>query len=124
MILNFLLNTDSHPTAEGVFLAVRSLLPQISFATVYRNLNNLVEETLIQTLDFDKGPAHYCARRNDGHFICDTCGQIFDVMSFDSGRLTKKVIKDLRVKVSKQTFYFFGQCADCAKPNTIEKKWR
>ena len=123
MILNYLQNTDSHPTAEEIFLAVRNLLPQISFATVYRNLNNLKEEELIAALDFEKGPTRYDAHRNSSHFICQKCRKIIDVTGVDNKKINKKVSKDLKSDIKSNTFYFFGICANCVElQQKIEKK--
>jgi len=119
MIMNFLLNTDKHPTAEEIFLAVRNLLPQISFATVYRNLNNLVEEKLITALDFEKGPTRYDAKNNDAHFVCRRCHRIHNVKGIDTKKIIKKISKDLKSQIETNTFYFFGVCNDCL--NEIEK---
>ncbi len=119
MIMNFLLNTDRHPTAEEIFLAVRNLLPQISFATVYRNLHNLVEENIISALDFDKGPTRYDAKNNDAHFVCRKCHRIYNVKGIDTKKINKKVSKDLKSQIETNTFFFFGICEKCV--NEIQK---
>jgi Fe2+ or Zn2+ uptake regulation protein len=49
-ILKIVQNTDSHPTADWVYEQARAVIPNISLGTVYRNLNLLVEEGLIQAL--------------------------------------------------------------------------
>src|SRR5690606_29785584 len=41
-VYRHLLATDSHPTADEVFTAVRSEIPDISLATVYKALETLV----------------------------------------------------------------------------------
>jgi len=122
MILNYLLNTEKHPTAEEIFLAVRTILPQISFATVYRNLNNLIEEELINSLDFEKGPTRYDAKKNSCHFICKKCKEITNVDSIDTKKINKKTAKDLNAKVDKNTFYFFGICKACNEEFEKEKR--
>lgn len=122
MILNYLLNTEIHPNAEEVFLAVRAILPQISFATVYRNLNNLIEEGHIAALDFEKGPTRYDAKKNSCHFICTNCKSIINVDSIDTKKINKKTSKDLGIEIKKNTFYFFGICSDCKEKAEKEKK--
>lgn len=42
-IKHFLASTNSHPTADTVYMGVREEFPNISLGTVYRNLNLLVE---------------------------------------------------------------------------------
>ncbi|HUT22268.1 MAG TPA: transcriptional repressor [Candidatus Bipolaricaulota bacterium] len=113
MILNYLLNTDSHPAAEEVFMAVKALLPQISFATVYRNLKSLVESGLIRALDFEKGPTRYDAKRNDVHFVCEKCKSIFDVRDVEIKKIYKRINRELNAQVHSNTIFFFGKCEQC-----------
>ena len=43
MIFDYVVNSHVHPTAQDVFDAVRVEMPNISLATVYRNLNELAD---------------------------------------------------------------------------------
>ncbi|KKP64295.1 MAG: Transcriptional regulator, Fur family [Candidatus Moranbacteria bacterium GW2011_GWF2_34_56] len=43
IILNYLEKNKSHPSAEEVFLNVKKILPRISLATVYRNLEQFAQ---------------------------------------------------------------------------------
>ena len=43
-VKEYLKGTDSHPTADEVYSAIRTIFPHISLGTVYRNLNLLVEQ--------------------------------------------------------------------------------
>ncbi len=80
IILEELRNTKSHPTAEELYLKVKRRLPRISLATVYRNLEKMVELGLIQKIAtsghqsrFDGNPNfHY-------HIRCIHCGKVDDL---------------------------------------------
>lgn len=80
VILEEIRRTFSHPTADEVYKMVRSRLPRISLGTVYRNLENLAAQGLIQRLDaggtqrrFDGNPRrHY-------HVRCMGCGKVDDI---------------------------------------------
>ena len=39
-----------HPTAEHIYDRVRRMLPSISLGTVYRNLQRLVQEGIVQSV--------------------------------------------------------------------------
>ena len=78
----------SHVTAEEVFMQIQKNHPNISRATVYRNLNILYEEGKIGRISvpdnaakFDFMPAHHY------HVRCEKCDKLFDVdmKDFDSG---------------------------------------
>ncbi len=71
-----------HPTAEEVFQAVRSRLPKISLATVYKALEALVAIGVVGRLNSadGAGPARYDARSDDHyHFRCLRTGTIHDL---------------------------------------------
>lgn len=80
LIYEKLKSNPIHPTAEKVYLQLKPNHPNISLATVYRNLNKLAENNIIkkiQGLDasdrFDHNTfEHY-------HFICEKCRRVYDV---------------------------------------------
>ena len=79
-VVDFVLSTDAHPTADEVLANVQATCPTISRATVYNTLNLLVRKGLLRTqllregtVAFDpKAEAHH-------HFIDDETGRIYDV---------------------------------------------
>lgn len=112
VILNYLKNTKSHPTAEMVYEEVRKSLPSISLATVYRNLNMLAEQGQIQKIDtpearFDGNPEqHY-------HFVCQNCQRVFDKPDEDiCGNLTSEWKND-GFSVEKIEVVGYGLCNKC-----------
>ncbi len=78
-ILEVIQNNHIHPTAEWIYEEVRKSLPNISLGTVYRNLNQLVDNDVIQAF------RHAGTVRYDGntdqhfHFFCDQCRRIYDI---------------------------------------------
>ena len=63
-----------HPTAEDVFLSVRSEVPGISLATVYKRLEMLVTCGLAKKLNQADGSARFCGRmephQHAQSFVC------------------------------------------------------
>lgn len=79
-VYRFLHATDVHPTAEEVFRRVRTELPGISLATVYKSLETLVACGLAQKLGYGDGSARYDGRTDPHtHARCLSCGRIADV---------------------------------------------
>lgn len=80
VVLEELRRVCNHPTADELFHQVRRRLPQISLATVYRNLDVLAREGSVRRLDAGSGPARY-----DGdlaphyHVRCEACGHLEDM---------------------------------------------
>jgi Fur family peroxide stress response transcriptional regulator len=80
VLFRALSETRGHPTADDLVRKVRKVLPTVSHATVYRNLQELVRAGLIGTLErsgaavqFEINPDHH------HHFMCRRCGQVWDV---------------------------------------------
>lgn len=79
-VYRYLSGTTSHPTADEVFLEVRSDLPGISLATVYKSLETLVGCGLAMKLTYSDGSARYDGRTDPHpHVRCIECGRVADV---------------------------------------------
>ena len=79
-VLEFLLATPKHPTAEEVGAAVNRLVPTASRASVYNVLHSLKESGLIDELVLGDAVARYDANLGrHHHFICRACGSVEDV---------------------------------------------
>ena len=79
-VYRFLHGTDVHPTAEEVLRGVRSELPGISLATVYKSLETLVACGLAQKLGYGDSSARYDGRTDPhSHARCLGCGRMPDL---------------------------------------------
>jgi Fur family transcriptional regulator, peroxide stress response regulator len=116
-VYRFLASTDKHPTADEVFLAVRSEVPVISLATVYKSLETLVGCGLAMKLTYGDGSARYDGRTDPHHHArCLSCTRIFDV----SGRLPSEELSELEegakdFHVTGYRLELTGYCSDCGR---------
>ncbi len=110
---NLRYRTD-HPTAEEVYLSLKSEMPALSLATVYRNLSQLENDGKILRIG-SGGTARY-----DGniaphyHIMCTECGNVFDIFMNDDS-ICKKAKKHFDGVILSHTVMFTGYCAGCAK---------
>ncbi len=87
----------------------------LSLGTVYRNLEILVADGLV-----DEVPSALGATRYDGnvsshhHFNCDRCGEIFDVDLRESRGLTLRLEREHGLRATRLRISFFGDCPACA----------
>ncbi len=80
LILQIVNTSYSHPTAEEIYAQAREEMPEMVRATVYNNLNALVDAGLIIRLHTADGADHYDrAKHPHGHLVCSKCGSIDDV---------------------------------------------
>lgn len=84
VILEEVRKSPNHPTADEVFQSVRRELPRISLATVYRNLNLLVDQGLLRKIRGKGGRMRFDGDRKEHvHIVCERCGRIADIHGMD-----------------------------------------
>ncbi|MFN8659604.1 MAG: transcriptional repressor [Candidatus Obscuribacterales bacterium] len=107
VITQFVLETESHPTAEEVFLAVENSLPvALSRATVYNTLNALVKAGVVREMYTDPAAARYDANLTEHHHFIDVkTGRILDVPKEMVPELTQHLGKNFKVHNYQVTFY-------------------
>ena len=110
-IMNFLASTKTHPRAEDVFEVVKKKLPDISLATIYRNLDSFVEQG--QAICLNEKVKRFDANTSiHNHFICEKCGMIYDIYQDFN---TKNKIKNKKniSKINSENITFYGICKKC-----------
>jgi len=118
VILEELRKLTCHPTAEELHWLVRQKLPQISIATVYRNLEILSEQGMVWKMEvagtqrrFDGSTAnHY-------HIRCSVCGRMEDVHMELVADIEKAAREASGYAVLSHRVEFTGICPDCAGQN-------
>lgn len=79
-VADFVLQTDEHPSAEGVLSEVQQSFPMISRATVYNTLHLFVERGLLREVKLSSSSVVYDANTEKHHHLIDEeTGQIHDI---------------------------------------------
>ncbi len=113
-IRRVLASTKTHPTADWVYDNVKQSFPNISLATVYRNLSLLVEEGQALKLTSVSGPDRFDATIDvHYHIACEKCGNIFDVNLPVIVGLEEQLETLTGFKVKSHTVNFLGTCTKC-----------
>ena len=102
-VFHYLRSTESHPTADQVFAAVRQQIPAVSLATVYKALEALVEAGVATKLCDSTGPARFDGRCDRHyHLHCQKTGQVRDLETpYDPGlpfKLDPSLVESLRLQ--------------------------
>lgn len=113
-IKSFLANNYEHPTAETVYLHVKSEFPNISLGTVYRNLNLLTDMGLALKITMPDGSDRFDGHVHPhNHFTCKCCGSVTDIeynLPICDNELTETGFKG---KIESASTMYFGQCQTC-----------
>lgn len=116
-IYDCLQSTRSHPSADWIYQKLRPAFPDLSLATVYRNLNQLKAAGLIQSLGVVSGQERFDAvTAPHTHFVCTGCGAVLDLPRVSVPRaLTLQAEADLGVQITGTSLRLSGLCPHCKK---------
>jgi Fe2+ or Zn2+ uptake regulation protein len=115
VLLRVLSGAMGHPTADDMVQRVRKVLPTVSHATVYRNLQELVREGLIRTLEVAGTAVQFEVNPDDHHhFVCRKCGHVWDVyLSGLNVRVDRRRTELNGFQVDRRDVQLHGVCAGC-----------
>lgn len=103
-----------HATADQIYEAIVTEHPNVSRATVYRNLKLLSETGYIRKIEIPGGADCFDHRCHDHcHVKCEKCGRVFDVdIEYITG-LEKNIKDDHGFTFTGYDILFRGVCPDC-----------
>lgn len=114
VILEALQQNVVHPTAETLYSIIQNDYPEVSKATLYRNLSQLADAGIIKKIDGLEASAHFDHNTHlHYHFICEKCGRVFDVSSDVAKDVVNKTERETGFKVVDHELVFHGLCKDC-----------
>jgi Fe2+ or Zn2+ uptake regulation protein len=115
VLLRVLSTTMGHPTVDDLVRAVRDVLPSVSHATVYRNVQELVSTGLIGTLERAGGAVQYEINPDDHHhFVCRSCGEVWDVYLNEVDVQVDRRRSPLKgFQIDRREVQLHGLCANC-----------
>ena len=114
LVLEAVNRLQCHATADEIYEEIRRDHPNISRATVYRNLNVLSEMGEIRRLETPGGADRFDPRCHDHcHVRCQKCGRVFDVdVDFITG-LEQRIRDAHGFEFTGYDILFRGICPDC-----------
>jgi Fur family ferric uptake transcriptional regulator/Fur family peroxide stress response transcriptional regulator len=121
-ILSVISGEGVHMTADEVYAAVKKEDPEIGLATVYRNLNLMCDEGVIQKVNsegcsfYDGNPAPH------DHFVCERCGTVMDAPAEYDRNLDKEIEERAGVRVSRHSVIYRGICKACLEKQKEKEK--
>lgn len=105
-----------HATADEIYEAIVKEHPNISRATVYRNLRLLSETGDIRKMEIPGGADRFDHKCHDHcHVKCEKCGRVFDVDAEYITGLEKGIKNTHGFEFTGYDILFRGICPDCQK---------
>jgi Fur family ferric uptake transcriptional regulator len=115
-ISEFLSNAKSPVDAEQIIKYLRAQNLETNKVTVYRILEFLFKNQIIDRVEFGEGKYRYeLKKEHHHHLICNNCGKVQDVEADVVEKLEKEIQKDKNFMVQSHSLEFFGLCENCQK---------
>jgi Fe2+ or Zn2+ uptake regulation protein len=106
--------TSHHPTAEQIHERVAARMPDVSLATVYNTMRELVAIGQVYELELGQGVRRYeLSRAEHAHLVCLKCGLVRDVPG-DLSKIASLFQHNNGFHPVRRTVTVFGYCAACA----------
>ena len=87
-----ILSNHAHPTIDELYKQIKTEYPSISLATVYKNLNTLINENLVVEVNSPNQKAKYDIYEHPHiHLVCSNCGNDQDINASDQTHLEQKI---------------------------------
>ena len=115
-VLALLKKSKEHLSAEELYQKlVKNGEKKIGLATIYRILNQYVEEGLIQRHHFDGRQAVYeCGRKkHHDHLVCQKCGSIKEFVDANIEERQIEIAKKNDFKMLDHVMVMYGLCKVC-----------
>jgi Fur family peroxide stress response transcriptional regulator len=113
-VLEVVVESGDHLTANEIYEAARRRLPSISFATVYNSLKYLKGAGLVREINFGKASSRYDREtgRHD-HAVCSRCGRLTDFDLAETTQLLRAAARRSRYRPESIHLTLVGLCPEC-----------
>lgn len=116
-IITYLVNSTQHPTVEQIYTDLLPQFPGMSLATVYNNVNVLVEEGFLHEMKFSGPTSHYdFLGHTHPHIICEKCGKIADFIQ-DMPAIHQPAFEQTGYLIHQIHLELYGICPECQEKN-------
>lgn len=114
-ILEYLISSEMHPTADEIYKALEADFPNMSVATVYNNLRVFRNTGLVKELTYGDSSSRFDFVTHDHyHIICDHCGKIVDFHHPGLEEVEHLASHVTGFQVNSHRLEVYGTCPECA----------
>jgi Fur family transcriptional regulator, ferric uptake regulator len=118
-ILNLLKILKQEISAQDIYLELRNHGQSIGLATIYRSLDVLKLEGVVQARTLANGESLYSFIKEDKHYLtCLQCGDSIPINECPVQALEEQLHKSYQFKIYYHMLEFFGLCTQCQMSNT------
>lgn len=121
-ILDILKSLNRAISAQDLYIELRNRDQSMGLATVYRSLESLKLEGVVQVRTLANGESLYSSVQSDQHHLtCLNCGTSIAIDECPVHQLESQLQNSHQFKIYYHTLEFFGICDRCSTANDSEK---
>jgi Fe2+ or Zn2+ uptake regulation protein len=115
LVLEILKETGGHPDAGVIFQEAKKKDDRISLATVYRSLDYLKRESLVEENSFGEDHGHFETIQDPHHyhFTCIGCGKVIELEGAWIHKMVYASSEAQKLQVTEINIHLRGYCPDC-----------
>src|SRR5918995_6958062 len=114
-VLEALKEARGHPSAEDIYLKVKTKNPRVALGTVYQALSVLEKIGLVGSKHWSESPTRYDLNVEPHLDIrCTSCGEVSEIPGVDLGDLEARINENTPHEVTRATMVVEGLCPNCA----------
>lgn len=120
-ILKYIINNRSgHLDAELILSDLNKMHIKVSRATIYRTLDVLVQQQIIDKYDFGDGRARYeisAGEEHHDHLVCIECKKIVEFTNKHGDEMIPEICSEHNFTYFNHFLQIYGLCPECRKKN-------
>ncbi|MTT33263.1 peroxide-responsive transcriptional repressor PerR [Terrilactibacillus sp. BCM23-1] len=117
-ILEYLIVSMTHPTADEIYKSLEHKFPNMSVATVYNNLRVFKKTGLVKELTYGDSSSRFDFVSSEHyHMICNSCGKIVDFHYPGLDEVESLAEQVTGFQVDGHRMEVYGTCPECQKQN-------
>jgi Fur family ferric uptake transcriptional regulator len=114
-VLSVLERVGGFASAQEVYQLLQRGNQAIGLTTVYRALQSLLDDKVVDTLRRDDGEAIYrlCGENHHHHLVCKSCGTTIEIQANAIEKWAQQMASDHGFREVGHTAEIFGICKKC-----------
>ena len=109
------LKTHGHMNIEDLYTSLLMKFPSISLATIYKNVNAMVEKIFLSEVKLSNKKAVYeLIKEEHSHVVCSKCNSIMDI-TLKTKEIIHQAMKLSGYELNSSSLLFSGTCPKCTK---------
>ena len=102
-----------HINIDKLYDEVKQKFDSISLATIYKNINAMTKNMLLQEIKLPNEKNVYeMIKEEHSHLLCNKCGEVIDIQ-VETKDITKDIEKKYDFTISQSDVVLSGTCKNC-----------